>query len=505
MQKAVVWIENPQKKTAIMQDLVFNRGFLVWGADNWDQFSDLFMALVDISLIVVGDPKHKERLEQRGTLETPVSLVGDNPPEEPKSAVDGFLFRGLNKAARWVSNYGVTGIPTGIAALCLRGYFEIERLMGRGRVYMKMYGSRSGHLAYNTSVFITAMNGKRRIIPVTTGATADPYLFSLLCRQMGSFPSPKWTKYLSKPILAYSDFLADSWQYTDVFEPIQKYGSEYKVNLAGQMSQSEVWDSYKDLATLGIKLPIKVHINNKPLDVEPTPYVVIHVRDSEYLQKTQPGHDWGYHGFRDADLARYLQAATWLHDQDLKPVRIGIETNQAISEGLQDIILDYAQEDQDPMRDLILIQFAKFMLGSNSGVTQVAQALHVPVAAVNWAQLELLTTFRHGDLFIPKRIVDVDGNCLPLSMILEKGVGRFTRAEHFDQARIYPKENSPGEIKDLAEEMNARLDGTWENGKNDIQNQARFQKIINSAPYLCNGTVVRCGAKFLRENEWMLK
>ena len=64
-------------------------------------------------------------------------------------------------------------------------------------------------------------------------------------------------------------------------------------------------------------------------------------------------------------------------------------------------------------------------------------------------------------------------------------------------------ENTGQEILDLAQEMNERLDGTF----NCLEEDEELQKIFHSLippNHPCYGTTVRIGAKFLRENKELL-
>ena len=193
-------------------------------------------------------------------------------------------------------------------------------------------------------------------------------------------------------------------------------------------------------------------------------------------------------------------------ERGLQSVRIGIATDQVIpSEYIDRGVVDYAQKKRNPIADLHLIANAEFLLGSNSGVTQVAQILHVPVAAANWAQSELLTTFREGDIFIPKKIYHKGiERLLTLSEILSNGVGRYTQKEQFDHSDLSLIDNTAEEISALAEEMRLRLAGEFVPTKEDLRRQEQFRSLINQRGLLCSGSVVACGAQFLADNEWFL-
>jgi hypothetical protein len=70
---------------------------------------------------------------------------------------------------------------------------------------------------------------------------------------------------------------------------------------------------------------------------------------------------------------------------------------------------------------------------------------------------------------------------------------------------IIPVENTPEEIRDVIQEMNERLDGTYSESEEDRILQAKYRKIVDDYP---KGDNVlshwRLGADFLRNNQWLL-
>lgn len=70
---------------------------------------------------------------------------------------------------------------------------------------------------------------------------------------------------------------------------------------------------------------------------------------------------------------------------------------------------------------------------------------------------------------------------------------------------IKPVRNTLEEICDVVEEMNGRIDGTYEYDDTDCELQARYRDIVDHFPYKEDAPIRwRIGAKFLRANQWLL-
>ncbi len=492
--KLIVWIKDPSIATGLMSNLVFQQGHTVTGVSTLDDVTALLSD--SVGAVLVDSEARREAVIKAG-FSGEVKLVAITlPPGEPKNKLDRSIYRIGQRIGQWLGQYGITSMPYALTAVILRCWLTIKlKVFKKPTMYVKLYTGRTGHLAYNTATFITAMKRRgispKRIFPIVDSqGSADDYLLELWYRLLNK-PRRSWMcKVVTLPIFRRSGFYADSWQYTDALCPIQTIGGKYDVELLPYVDEAH---------HAFMVLEERIHSGFALCE-----YIVFHARDNSYLQKQNPNVDWSYHDFRDCDIETYLLAAHDMVEHGLKAVRIGIETTKAIKESHG--IYDYAKNPRDEVADLLLIKGAKFLLGSNCGVTQVAQILSVPVAIANWAQLELLTTFVEGDLMIPKPVfsIELERN-LKLSEILESGVGRFTRMEEFAEKNLALVDNTDVEIDELCFEMNQRLDGRWIGGEQDDERQAKFKAIINQPQFLCNGSPVKVGAGYLMENEWMMQ
>ncbi len=81
-------------------------------------------------------------------------------------------------------------------------------------------------------------------------------------------------------------------------------------------------------------------------------------------------------------------------------------------------------------------------------------------------------------------------------------IGNPQTKDFFDQEQIELIQNTPEEIRDVALEMQQRLDHTWEASPEDEDLQERFWELFG--PYCVKSADLRIGAKFLRQNQHLL-
>ena len=87
--------------------------------------------------------------------------------------------------------------------------------------------------------------------------------------------------------------------------------------------------------------------------------------------------------------------------------------------------------------------------------------------------------------------------------MLESGAGRFDSYKQYEKNGIELISNTPQEIRDVVDEMEKRLNGTWQDNEDDDELQRRFWTYFKSSDL--HGVIrSRIGAKFLRENKDLL-
>ena len=121
----------------------------------------------------------------------------------------------------------------------------------------------------------------------------------------------------------------------------------------------------------------------------------------------------------------------------------------------------------------------------------------------------ILIASNKDNLLITKHHVDKKNKKkLTISEIFSSKVALATEAEKFELNNIELEQNSPEEIRDLVIEMDERLNGNWNETKEDLLLQKNFWSIFEDNIKRCNlkkplhGKIkARFGSKFLRDNQ----
>lgn len=227
------------------------------------------------------------------------------------------------------------------------------------------------------------------------------------------------------------------------------------------------------------------------------PWVCFHVRDSAYWNKIDPTRDW-QQDHRNASVGNYMEAAEELARRGYFAVRIGVVVREELPEIRASKIIDVTGPRHNDFTDIYLAAKCKFFLASDSGPVEVSEAFRRPVA---WANIRILLAdaTNPNDLFIPKhwRLV-AEGRFLTLREILSLGMWECQMNSAFIKAGIELVENTPEEIRELAVEMDERLNGTWQDTEEDKELQERFWSLFKATgPHVIRP---RIAAGFLRRH-----
>jgi len=275
------------------------------------------------------------------------------------------------------------------------------------------------------------------------------------------------------------------------------YGHEFDFDITEpdlQFTEEEERDGQKLLMMMGIG--------------ENSKFVCFHCRDSAF-SKTY------IQDYRNSDIGNYLDAAKYITTYNNFAIRMG----QTVANPLPDLgnsrIIDYASNFRSDFGDIYVSAKCKFFLGSTAGIIVVPAIFNVPVAAADI--IPFYTPWKTGDLFIPKKIWSVEEKrFLTFREMIEFGgdirddgirqgldPGTYT-SKKLAEGKFIVYDNTAEEILDLAQEMNERLDGTFIITPEDEELQQRFRSLLRPFDF-CYGTPARVGAKFLRENEALLR
>ncbi len=228
------------------------------------------------------------------------------------------------------------------------------------------------------------------------------------------------------------------------------------------------------------------------------PYVCFAMRDKAYLEAQLPNHSWRYHDYRDVDIDNCRLMADWLASCGIWVLRMGAVVEKSFGAGNSRII-DYANHYRSDFGDIFLLGHCKFFLGDTAGIFGTPAILGVPVALTNLVPITHLCPFP-GSMVMPKKYRRVgNANSMAYRDVVDSGFDSFLVMQEYMEAGIELLENSPEEILGMAQEMNARIDGTWVVTDDDEALQERFWSIF--APgHPSHGCPARLPIDFLRRN-----
>lgn len=240
------------------------------------------------------------------------------------------------------------------------------------------------------------------------------------------------------------------------------------------------------------------------------PFVCFHDRDSAYDAawfregtRKEGARKLVNNRHRNADIRTYLPAVQELVRRGYLAIRMGavVESSLPISDPR---IIDYAATARTDFLDIFLCAHCRFYLGTGSGLVIVPMIFRRPTIMTNELPLEHLSSWNPYDLLLPKLYwLRSERRFLTFREVIKSGVGRFLRAEQYEQQGLELINNTSEEILAVAIEMDERLKGTWQTTEEDEALQRQFWALFQSSPY--HGVIrSRIGAEFLRQHRALL-
>lgn len=218
------------------------------------------------------------------------------------------------------------------------------------------------------------------------------------------------------------------------------------------------------------------------LGVNPDARVVaVHARDSGYLPTL------GYHSFRDADIRNYIPTIQLLLSRGYVVVRLGDQGMRRCE--IQDAnFIDAPWHPQyEGFLDLYIIATSKFFLATTSGPCWIGQAFATPTVYLN-CQVQSHLYVNDADLYAYKKyFVHRAGRSMSYVEIAMSDLPGLHMTQHYMSRGVALIECSPVEIRQVALEMEARLDNLYKANErveahiqsiNDIADRARRAGLI---------------------------
>lgn len=211
-------------------------------------------------------------------------------------------------------------------------------------------------------------------------------------------------------------------------------------------------------------------------------YVCLHARDNNVKEKDFSAERARQTSARECDINTFQKASVYLQKKGLQSVRMGkYEKQQCVIPG----ILDYANNYQDDLMDFYLTAHCKFIIGCDSGLTNIVTYWRVPFLMTNQVMMS------HGyegevyikeSMYIPKKIwSEKEKRYLSLRerFYIE---GKYDISEHCIEdleLGIVIEDNTEEEIYLAAVEMYERLNGTWPESEEEKDAMFRYWKIFD--------------------------
>ena len=256
----------------------------------------------------------------------------------------------------------------------------------------------------------------------------------------------------------------------------------------------------KDEEDLGAKFLKKMGLKNNQK------FVCVLARDADYLAKQFPLIDWSNHQLRNDHINNFSKAINLLNDRGYYVFRMGKFAKQK-SEVNSTMFIDYACSDyQSDFLDIFLGANCHFLLSSSCGFQAVPMIFKKPLACISFP-FSKMYTWHTNCINITKHIYSGDKK-INLKKIITTKIIDYYLPKEFLSENLKVVDNSPDEIKDLAEEMINLLEN--KNGvlPEDKKLQKEFWEIYKSSKFgkyapqrkLHGEYRARIGEKFLKNN-----
>ncbi len=347
--------------------------------------------------------------------------------------------------------------------------------------------SRVGHVLPHFDMYISrreaSLNDSHNfdVFCFNRGKVANYQIKKMLERTIPIFPFAFWVDKVNRHIPGWERHVVSSR--TRLHCDLIDTGS---TNLS--FSEEEHEQGQRELRKLG------VYQNN--------PFICFHARDAAYLNTHQPQINWNYHSFRNADISNYVPAVEKLVSMGYFAIRMGrfVEKELKINNPK---IIDYAVKNRTDFLDMYLSANCHFFIAGSDGLAEMPTIFRRPVVWIDFVPFSALYLVIKGQLFIPKKLWSLTENrMLTFDEMLNTKVAEYCRTEDYQKAGIEIINNSIDEIRDVTIEMEARLNGIWNETKQDKELQQEFCRIVHNVTK--RKFLGRIGAGFLRQNQELL-
>jgi len=341
-------------------------------------------------------------------------------------------------------------------------FFGFILLIFTNAKHHQIYANRVGHLCCEMEYYVA----RRKL----NGISNEFHIFTYTGIVANKFVLKKFSESIF--ILPYSSLAAIV--YNKILPKIQWfYALDIPGNILKTKSSVKLSDSEKNKAE---KLASKIGVNlNKPI-------VLIFNRDSLYLERhfSREEASFSYHDYRDYPISDMYEATKALISLGYHVVRVGRYFKEKADFDLNEFT-DYTDYEPNDLLEVYLFSICKFVVGTPSGLYQMATLQRKPVVFTNMAPVINLFYQKStkNDIFIVQKYKNMlDNSILTSSEIKKLNAQSIFLSEHFVESNIELVKNTPDEIKNAAIEMHVRLEGNTIRKKCMIEKQEKFYTIL---------------------------
>ena len=237
-------------------------------------------------------------------------------------------------------------------------------------------------------------------------------------------------------------------------------------------------------------------------------YVLVLNRGQRYLNEMFPNQKWYWpnHEWRNVSINDYKPAMKEIVSKGYYVIRVGHLVSDLMNIDNPKII----EYDHDGFRtdllDIYLGANCRYLLTSDSGYQAVAWIFRRPVLNISCVSIEYLLHYLPSWLSIfSKYWLKPEKRFMKIPEIIKSGAGGLKSGQEYEKWGIEVIKNTPDEILEAVNEMEGRLDGTWQTTDDDDEIQRRFWSHFKLSPlHNSDGKLRgRIGANFLKENEML--
>ncbi|MCF8463036.1 MAG: TIGR04372 family glycosyltransferase [Rickettsiaceae bacterium] len=302
---------------------------------------------------------------------------------------------------------------------------------------VNIFIERIGHLAIEPACVLTEYRHKYKLILIKSNNVANNYLLYLWSNEFIIINS-KIVGWILKSMTIYKFALLDCSKYERVFNiprlSFKIFSQENNFENLNKILENDVQYLHSYLEKLGMK--------------KNDWYVCVHAREEGFSLV-----DDNVQMHRNADIDNYNKAIIYILSLGGWVIRLGDSTMKK-SSLVNEKFIDYANSNhKSELLDVLLCKYAKFILGSSSGICTLGALFSTPCAISN-----LMPTgdawFTKLDIYMPKKIYNIkEQRFLTLSEIMTLPVNNFRYASQYIDHEYLYFENSSEEIYNLTIEM----------------------------------------------------